>query len=75
MLDEIILKSEKIRSKLIKFRREIHKNPELGGGEKNTSALIAGILEDTGIEVRRGVAGYGVVGLLKGAAGGGNNSP
>ncbi len=67
MLEKIVKKAEEIRDRVIKFRREIHRNPELGGSEEKTSAFVAGILEDNDIEVKRGVAGYGVVGLLKGS--------
>ena len=67
MLDGINKKVEEIKGKLIKFRREIHSSPELGGCEKNTAAFISGILEDNDIELIRGVAGHGVVGLLRGS--------
>ncbi|HHL40903.1 MAG TPA: amidohydrolase [Deltaproteobacteria bacterium] len=57
-----------IAGRLVKFRREIHSRPELSGQEKDTSAFVAGVLEAADIEVRRGVGGYGVVGLLRGGA-------
>ncbi len=53
-----------------KFRREIHQNPELSGEERMTSALVAGVLEASDIEVTRNVGGHGVVGFLKGAKAG-----
>ena len=68
MLDEIIKKSEEIRERLINFRREMHKCPELSGREEKTAAFVAGVLEANGIEVRRNVGGHGVVGLLQSAA-------
>jgi amidohydrolase len=67
ILDKINKKVEAINDRVIKFRREIHRNPEIGGSEDKTSAFVAGILEDNDIEVKRGVAGFGVVGLLRGA--------
>ncbi|MCK4738405.1 MAG: amidohydrolase, partial [Deltaproteobacteria bacterium] len=64
---------EKIRSevltlekRLIKFRREIHENPELSGGEVETASFIAGVLEDNDIEVKKNLGGHGLVGLLRG---------
>jgi amidohydrolase len=72
MLENIVKKAEEIRDRIIKFRREIHMNPELGGSEEKTAAFVAGILEDNDIEVKRGVAGWGVVGLLKGGDGSGD---
>lgn len=55
-------KLETLRS----IRRDIHKHPELGMQEKRTAALIAEHLRNLGIEVQTGVAGTGVVGLLRG---------
>ncbi|MBI5561146.1 MAG: amidohydrolase [Deltaproteobacteria bacterium] len=66
MLEEIKAKVEAIKNDIIKLRREIHKNPELSGEEKKTSALVAGMLKDNSVKVLTGVGGYGVTGLLKG---------
>lgn len=51
-------------------RRDIHANPELGYQEHRTSALVAEQLQSWGIEVHRGLAGTGVVGVLKGRGSG-----
>ena len=48
------------------LRWTIHKNPELSYQEEKTAALVAGVLEELGLQVRRGVGGHGVVGLLEG---------
>lgn len=66
LLGEISRICDALRERLIKFRRDIHSNPELSGEEKNTSAFVAGVLEDNDIETRREVGGHGVVGLLRG---------
>ena len=51
----------------IETRRDIHRNPELGFREKRTSGLIADKLRTLKFdEVRTGVGGTGVVGVLKG---------
>lgn len=68
MTKDIFAKAEGIKERVRKFRREIHSNPELSGKEKNTASFVAGVLEDNDIEVRREVAGHGVVGLLKGGS-------
>ena len=47
-------------------RRDFHKHPELGFQEFRTAAKIADYLEGLGLEVQKGVAGTGVVGLLRG---------
>ena len=55
---------------LVEIRRTIHTNPELGFEEVETSKLIAGWLEKFGLQVQRGLAKTGVVGLLQGEKGG-----
>ena len=47
-------------------RQDIHANPELGFEEHRTSNLVAKQLESWGIEVHRGIAKTGLVGVLKG---------
>lgn len=57
---------EKSKSEIIKIRRFIHMNPELGNREVETARLIAAKLEPLGFEVRTGVAKTGVVAVLRG---------
>jgi len=52
--------------RVVEWRRDIHKHPELSGQEVRTAALVAKHLRSLGIEVREGVAGTGVVGVLRG---------
>ncbi len=54
------------------WRRDIHAHPELGFEENRTADVVAKQLESFGIEVHRGLAKTGVVGVLKGAPGGGS---
>lgn len=56
-----------IESKMIGWRRDIHQHPELSNQEQRTAALVAEHLRKLGLEVKTGVGGTGVVGLLKGA--------
>jgi amidohydrolase len=51
---------------LIQIRRDIHANPELGFQETRTSQLIADRLTEWGIEVHRGIAKTGLVGVVRG---------
>ena len=53
---------------LVEIRRAIHMHPELGFEEVETSKLIFQWLEKFGIQVTRGWAKTGVVGLMKGKA-------
>ena len=51
---------------LIQIRRDIHANPELGFQETRTSQLVADRLAEWGIEVHRGIAKTGLVGVVRG---------
>jgi amidohydrolase len=57
---------EKNRAEIVKIRRFIHMNPELGNREFETARLIAARLQPLGFEVRTGVAKTGVVAVLRG---------
>jgi hippurate hydrolase len=50
------------------WRRAIHRNPELGFEERETSRLVADRLREWGYEVTTGIAATGVVGTLRGGA-------
>ena len=50
----------------VALRRDLHAHPELGFEEHRTSALVADRLRDWGIEVHTGIAGTGVVGVIRG---------
>ncbi|EXI76037.1 MAG: putative hydrolase YxeP [Candidatus Accumulibacter sp. SK-11] len=55
---------------LAALRRDIHAHPELAFAELRTADLVARELERYGLEVDRGLAGTGVVGVLrKGSSG------
>ncbi len=56
------------RDDLIALRRYFHARPELSFEEHETAATIAEHLRRAGLEVREGVGGTGVVGLLRGTA-------
>ncbi len=51
---------------LTAFRRDLHAHPELAFQEARTSQRVADRLEDWGIEVHRGLAKTGVVGVIRG---------
>lgn len=55
-----------ITEKVVAWRRDIHRHPELSGFETRTAALVAAHLRTLGMEVRTGVGGTGVVGVLRG---------
>ncbi|HEY1410410.1 MAG TPA: amidohydrolase [Promineifilum sp.] len=51
---------------MVRVRRDIHRNPELGFHELRTAALVAERLTGLGLEVQTGIGQTGVVGLLEG---------
>lgn len=59
---------EEMYPRLVETRRDIHRNPELSNEEKRTGALVADRLRALGLEVKSGVAGHGVVAVLKGSS-------
>jgi hippurate hydrolase len=50
---------------LVALRRDLHAHPELAFAEHRTAALVAGALRELGLEVHEGIAGTGVVGVLR----------
>ncbi len=51
---------------LIAVRRDIHAHPELSMREKRTAGIVAAWFERLGLEVRTGIGGTGVLGILRG---------
>ncbi len=69
--DAVFKKSiDEMFPRLVETRRDIHRHPELSNEEKRTAALVADRLRALGLEVKTGVAGHGVVALLKGGRAG-----
>jgi hippurate hydrolase len=67
--NETTVPVEKIRGyhdELRAIRRDIHAHPELAFQESRTSDLVAARLSSWGIEVHRGLAKTGLVGVVKG---------
>lgn len=62
----IVQKAAAIEQKVITWRQDLHKNPELGNREYRTAEIIAKHLQSLGIDVQSKVAVTGVVGVLKG---------
>ena len=65
--EKIAAAIDKVESRCITWRKQIHQYPELGNREFKTAAMVAGHLRSLGIEVKEKVGKTGVVGLLKGA--------
>ncbi|MBG9376912.1 amidohydrolase [Panacibacter sp. DH6] len=55
-----------VMPKVIEWRRNFHRQPELSNREFKTAAIIVQYLQSLGLEVKYPVAKTGVVGILKG---------
>ena len=62
--------TEECRSRLIQWRRDFHSHPELAYQEKRTAGIVLQHLQQCGFEVREGIGGTGVAGLVEGKAAG-----
>jgi amidohydrolase len=58
--------SAELNPQVVAWRRDFHKNPELGNRETRTAKVIADELKKLGFTVTTGVATTGVVGVLTG---------
>jgi carboxypeptidase Ss1 len=67
--EELIREASKIEEKIVSIRRRIHENPELSYREFETSRLVEMELRNIGLEVKAGIAGTGVMGMLRGGKG------
>jgi amidohydrolase len=54
-------------ARVVEWRRDLHRHPELSNREQRTARVVAAELQALGLEVRTGVAHTGVVGVLRGA--------
>lgn len=62
--------SESLYDQLVRWRRDLHQHPEIAFEEVRTASIVAGALNELGIEVQSGVGKTGVVGVLEGEADG-----
>ncbi|MDN5362491.1 MAG: hypothetical protein PWP70_1538 [Moorella sp. (in: firmicutes)] len=62
--------AEVLKPQLVAWRRRLHQCPELSFEERETAALVAGVLRELGLQVRSGIGGTGVVGVLAGTGDG-----
>ena len=65
-LARINTEAAKVEPQIVEIRHDIHQHPELSNREERTSALVAAYLRQLGLDVKTGVAHYGVVAILKG---------
>jgi amidohydrolase len=58
--------AQAIFGQVLELRRHLHAHPELSFEEAQTSAHLAQMLQSAGIPFQAGVAGHGIVALIKG---------
>ncbi len=63
---EVAAAAASLQSQVVDWRRDFHQHPELSNREQRTGEVIARELRRMGLEPRTGVAGHGVVAVLKG---------
>ncbi|WP_374514677.1 amidohydrolase [Brevundimonas sp.] len=65
-LERIEAAVETATPRVVEWRRDLHRNPELGFAETRTAGVVADHLRSLGLEVRTEVGRTGVVGVLRG---------
>jgi amidohydrolase len=68
--ETILETAESLLPDIIRIRRSIHQYPELSYQEHKTASLISDRLKAAGIEHVTGIAGTGIVGIIRGEADG-----
>ena len=66
--DIILAKSADLKQEVIQLRRHFHRYPELSYQETGTSIFICNWFEKNSIAFRKGIAGTGIIGMIKGKA-------
>lgn len=62
----IVKKVKEIEDKIISWRRDLHRIPEIGMELPKTTAYVKGVLEQLGIEYEEFLGGNALVGLIRG---------
>lgn len=58
--------SARLLDEMVGIRRYLHQHPELSFNEEKTAAYISQLLTKWGVDHQTGIAGHGIVGLIKG---------
>jgi amidohydrolase len=56
----------RVEAELIALRHDLHAHPEVSGNERRTAGVVSARLRALGLPVREGMAGHGVVAVLRG---------
>ncbi len=66
MHDRIARLAKEYHAEITAVRRHLHQHPELSWQERETSSFIQEFLRGLGVEMRTGIAGYGVIAIIRG---------
>jgi len=66
MKEKIKELAKQYKQEVIAVRRHLHANPELSFNEEKTSVYVQNLLKKEGVEFKNGIAGHGIVALIKG---------
>jgi amidohydrolase len=64
----LLAAARELADRLVAWRRDFHRHPEIGYTEARTPAIVAEHLRSLGLDVRTGVGRTGVLGLILGRA-------
>ncbi|TYT26537.1 amidohydrolase [Luteimonas viscosa] len=64
--DRIAAGAQAVKPKVVDWRRDLHRHPELGNQETRTAQVVADHLRALGMEPRTGIGPTGVVAVLEG---------
>ena len=63
---EVVEAAQRLRDQVVAWRRDFHRHPELSNREERTARVVAEALRRMGLEPRTGIAGHGVVAVVRG---------
>lgn len=66
----LVSEGKELEQRLIAFRRELHRYPELSSMESRTAERVVKAMEGLGYDVKQGVGGHGIVAELTGGMAG-----
>jgi amidohydrolase len=66
MHEKIARLAKEYHAEITAVRRHLHQHPELSWQERETSLFIQHFLRGLGVEVRAGIAGYGIIAIIHG---------
>ena len=65
MQEWIRREADELLAKLVEWRRDFHRHPELGFQEVRTAGIVAAHLQELGLEVSTGVGKTGVIAMVE----------